>query len=195
MRYSEDHKEKTRNKVLEAAARAIRAQGPHRVGVAGVMKQAGLTHGGFYAHFESRDDLVAAAIGQMFKESRARFMQVTESLPPLEALAAYIDFYLSRSHRDALTSGCAIAALAADVRRVPVEARAGFAQGVANLTERLAERLRTLGRAQPELEASSMLAELVGALSLSRGEPDDERSAAILAASRASLRRRLQLQS
>src|SRR5947209_6791399 len=66
MRYQPDHKEKTRRRVLEEATKAIRRQGPHRLGIARVMKQAGLTHGGFYAHFSSKDALVSAAIAGLF---------------------------------------------------------------------------------------------------------------------------------
>jgi len=101
MRYDAEHKQKTREKVLKAAAKAIRADGPHRVGVADVMSKAGLTHGGFYAHFTSKDDLIAAAIEQMFDESRIRMARETEDKPPREALRSYIDFYLSSGHRDA----------------------------------------------------------------------------------------------
>ena len=82
MRYDTDHKQKTREKVLKAAAKAIRADGPHRMGVADVMRKAGLTHGGFYAHFESKDDLVAAAIGQMFEQSKARFVHTASRSHP-----------------------------------------------------------------------------------------------------------------
>src|SRR5258708_17692302 len=100
MRYDENHKTETRRKVLKAAARAIRAEGPERVGVAAVMAEAGLTHGGFYAHFASKDDLVGEAIVQMFVEAQGKFASTVRGRPPREALAAYIGFYLSRSHRD-----------------------------------------------------------------------------------------------
>src|SRR6187399_865856 len=134
MRYDSEHKQKTRAKVLKAAAKAIRAEGPHQIGVADVMAQVGLTHGGFYAHFESKDDLVAAAIGQMFEQSKARFLNEVKDYPPARALNAYVDFYLSPGHRDARASGCPIPALAADLPRLDRAARTRFAQGVAALT-------------------------------------------------------------
>src|SRR5262245_32338766 len=115
MRYDAEHKQKTRERVLKVAARAIRAQGPHKVGVAAVMAKAGLTHGGFYAHFDSKDALVAAAIGQMFEEGSLRFVSETEGRTPRAALAAYIDFYLSDAHRDARRSGCPLPFLSADL--------------------------------------------------------------------------------
>ncbi len=194
MRYEADHKQETRRKVLKAAARAIRAEGPFKVGVAQVMAQAGLTHGGFYAHFASKDDLVAAGIGQMFEESRGRIAEETAGQAPAQALAAYVDFYLSAAHRDARGSGCPLPFLAADAPRLPGPARDRFARGVADLTGRLAERFAALGRTEPEADARSLLAEMVGALSLARADADPERSDAILATSRAALKARFHLE-
>lgn len=193
MRYDPEHKEKTRDKVLKAAAKAIRAHGPHRIGVAGIMSKVGLTHGGFYAHFESKDDLVAAAIGQMFEQARQRFDGEVKDLPPGEALTAYIDFYLSVGHRDARSSGCPIPALAADLPRLDNAARVRFSKGVAGLTGRVEERVEQLGLPQPAALARSVVAEMVGALSLARAEPDAERSDAMLEDSRALLKARLGL--
>ena len=190
MRYDASHKQQTRERVLKEAAKAIRAEGPHRIGVAGVMARAGLTQGGFYAHFASKDDLVDAAIGQMFEESAARLRDETEGKSPAQALAGYIDFYLSRAHRDTRTAGCPIPFLAGDLPRLSEASRARFAAGVARLTGKLAERLAQLGHAEPQAEASSMLAEMVGALSLARAEPDPTASDAILARSKTALKRR-----
>jgi TetR/AcrR family transcriptional repressor of nem operon len=195
MRYDPDHKQKTREKVLKAAARAIRTQGPHRVGVAGVMRAAGLTHGGFYAHFESKDDLVAAAIGQMFEQARARFHNEVKDYPPARALGAYIDFYLSPRHRDARSSGCPIPTLAADLPRLDRAARGRFSAGVAALTSSVASRLEELRHAEPEALARSVVAEMVGALSLARAEPDVEKSNAMLADSRELVKKRMGIES
>lgn len=194
MRYDTEHKQKTRAMVLQAAAKAIRADGPDRVAVAGVMAEAGLTHGGFYAHFKSKDDLVAAAIGQMFEEARARWERETADVDPAEGLLAYIDFYLSKKHRDARSFGCPMAALASDLPRLSESTREQFAEGVRRSTARLSEKLAALGHAAAEAEARSMIAELIGALSLARIEPNAKRSDAILAASRSQLKQRLGLQ-
>ena len=194
MRYDADHKEKTHAKLLKAAAKAVRAEGPHRVGVAAVMADAGLTHGGFYAHFASKDALVAAAIGQMFEEARTRFLHETQERTPAQGLIAYIDFYLSAAHRDARRSGCPIAALASDLPRLKKPALEQFADGAARLRAALADKLAQLGNADPQQEASSAMSELVGALSLARAEPDAKRSDAILADSRRALKRRLKLE-
>ncbi len=194
MRYDADHKQRTRERVLKEAAAAIRAEGPHRIAVAGVMAKAGLTHGGFYAHFASKEDLIAAAIGQMFEEAGARFDRETGALEPAQGLAAYIDFYLSRTHRDASGQGCPLPALAADLPRMTPDARARFAAGRDGLAQRTAGLLKQLGRPDPDLLADSVVAELVGALSLARAEPDPARSDQILKSSRRMLKQRLGLE-
>jgi len=195
MRYDTEHKQQTRGKVLQAAARAIRAEGPLRVGVAGVMAEAGLTHGGFYAHFASKDELIAAAIGQMFDESRRQVQHEMDARGPAEGLIAYINFYLSRRHRDARGAGCPMAALASDLPRLDDAARARFAAGVQELVAIIAGKFTTLGHADSEMLAHSTVAELIGALSLARIETDAQRSEAILVASRRQLKRRLGLES
>jgi TetR/AcrR family transcriptional repressor of nem operon len=194
MRYSAEHKQQTHDRLLAAAAAAIRAQGPDRVGVAGVMAKAGLTHGGFYAHFASKDALIDAAIARMFEESRARVRRETQGRSPRDGLAAYVDFYLSPAHRDARDAGCALAALACDLPRLKLDTRRRFAEGVHGLRQLLAGTLRVLGHADADALADSMLAELVGALAIARAEPDPERSDAILAHSRAALKKRFQLE-
>jgi len=193
MRYTTDHKQKTRARVLAEASKEIRAKGPHGVGVAGIMKRAGLTHGGFYAHFRSKDALVAAAIGTMFDNARTRWNTETENRDARVGLAAYIDFYLSPAHRDATATGCPIAALATDLPRLTTACRAAFAAGARRLTDAIAGKLAALGHRDDEALARSVVAELVGALSLARVEPDRTRSDAMLAASRRLLRTRLGL--
>jgi TetR/AcrR family transcriptional repressor of nem operon len=194
MRYDAEHKQKTRQKVLAAAAKAIRAEGPHRIGVAGIMSDAGLTHGGFYAHFASKDVLVAEAIDTMFADAGARFTRETQGRAPAEGLAAYVDFYLSPGHRDARGSGCPLPALSADLPRLEPTARERYGRGVAILTERVAELLSAAGRDDAPALAGSLVAELVGALALSRAVVDPAQSDAILAGSRRAVRHRIGLE-
>jgi TetR/AcrR family transcriptional repressor of nem operon len=193
MRYSPEHKQQTRERVLTEAARAMRAEGPHQIGVAGVMAGAGLTQGGFYAHFASKDDLVAQTIDHMFGEGLARWIRETEGRSARDGLSAYVDFYLSAGHRDARGAGCPLPFLASDLPRLTEEARRRFAAGVGRLRERLAGQLAELGREDPQADASSMLSELVGALSLARAEPDPATSDAILEHSRTAAKRRFGL--
>jgi TetR/AcrR family transcriptional regulator, transcriptional repressor for nem operon len=194
MRYDAEHKQKTRERVLTEAARAIRAEGPHRIGVAAVMAKAGLTHGGFYAHFASKDEFISAAVGQMFKEGGARLNQALEGRSPAEGVIAYLDFYLSAQHRDTRVSGCPLPFLSADAPRLTGTSRERFAQGVGELTDRLARTLAAIGRENAPDEAGSMLSEMVGAVSLARAEPDLDRSNHILERTRSSLKRRLGLE-
>ncbi|MCB1572317.1 MAG: TetR/AcrR family transcriptional regulator [Xanthomonadales bacterium] len=194
MRYDKAHKQKTREKVLDVAARAIRGAGPDGVGVAAIMAEAGLTHGGFYAHFASKEALIADAIDHMFAQARARLVESSDGKHPARVLAAYIGFYLSRAHRDACESGCPIAALAADLPRLPADARRKFSRGVGHLTDFIAAQLRALGRSDAPALARSTVAELVGALSIARIETDKAQSDAILAASKHALIRRLELE-
>jgi TetR/AcrR family transcriptional regulator, transcriptional repressor for nem operon len=193
MRYDAEHKQRTREKVLKAAAKAMRAKGPDRTGVAEVMARVGLTHGGFYAHFESKDDLVAATIGKMLEESRARLCHETEGRSATNGLRAYVNWYLSPAHRDARRAGCPIAALASDLPRMNASARRQFAAGSERLVSALARLIETIDRTDPVADARSTFAELLGALSLARLESDAQRSDEILGSSRASIKRRLGL--
>ncbi|MBN8816376.1 MAG: TetR/AcrR family transcriptional regulator [Sphingomonas sp.] len=193
MRYSGDHKAKTRERVLREAARELRAKGRDNVSVARVMERAGLTHGGFYAHFSSKDDLVAEAVATMFDDARARLAATTDD-EPRRALRAYIDFYLSAAHRDNRERGCPLPALSGDLARADPAARERFGAGVKGLSDRLAQLLRAIGSAAPDAEASAMLAQMVGAVALSRAVADSAQSDAILADARADLVARYNLE-
>ncbi|HEY4211064.1 MAG TPA: TetR/AcrR family transcriptional regulator [Steroidobacteraceae bacterium] len=193
MRYQSEHKEQTRQRVLTEAAAAIRESGPDGIGVAAIMAKAGLTHGAFYAHFESKDDLVAQAISRMFEESSEKFLKRTENLPAAAALTHYLDMYLSTRHRDAPQSGCPLPSLSGEVARLPDAARARFASGLETLTAALAGRIRELGHADPEMLATSMISEMVGALAMSRAVEDTAESDRILQASRNAIKARLSI--
>ncbi len=190
MRYDAGHKAKTRERILSEAACAIREQGPHQLAVAGLMARAGLTHGGFYAHFPSRDALLAAAIRQTFDEVAFRLPAELLSQDPASALKTYFEHYLSRSHRDAPATGCPLPILSADVPRLPQEAKIAFSEGVNQMTDRLATALSALGHDEPWQLAASILAEMVGALSLARATDDLDQSEQILKSSRRALKQR-----
>lgn len=190
MRYSADHAEKTRAKVVRIAAEKMRAQGPDRVSVAEVMRKAGLTHGGFYAHFPSKDDLIAAAITEMFTDGRALIARVMEGREPEHALRAYINAYVSAQHRDKPESGCPIAALASDIHRQEKKARTAYDKGVAGLIGRIADLLPPNVTQDRKKLAASMMAEMTGAVAAARAVSDPELSESILAAARASLKAR-----
>jgi TetR/AcrR family transcriptional repressor of nem operon len=191
MRYDSEHKERTRQRVLSEAAAAIRAHGPDGIGVAALMSKAGLTHGGFYAHFKSKDDLVAQAIGQMFEESRQRFLVNADDPDPAVTLGKYIDMYVSSRHRDTPERGCPLPALSGDLARMPARSRKRFTAGLEGLTSAIAKRVAELGKPHPEHLAASMVAEMVGAVALARAIEDPAASERILKTSREALKARL----
>ncbi|MDE1172100.1 MAG: TetR/AcrR family transcriptional regulator [Parvibaculaceae bacterium] len=194
MRYDPEHKERTRAKVLKEAARAIKANGPDQISVAGIMASAGLTHGGFYAHFKSRDDFIAETVAYVFDEANSVVGKVMGDLPPAPALAAYIDFYLSQRHRDSRAIGCPLAALSGDLSRLGPTARVSFTAGFNRLSTAIASKLKALGYEDPDALASSVLSELAGALMLSRATEDMTLSKKILDCSKTALRQRLGLE-
>src|SRR3954453_917040 len=116
-------KEQTPGRILRAAARAIRKHGYEGVGVAEVMKEAGLTHGGFYAHFQSRDSLLAAAADQAGAESIEYLTRAIATAKPGQELMALVDTYLSDGHVAAPEQGCAMAAAGSEVPRQPAGVR------------------------------------------------------------------------
>jgi TetR/AcrR family transcriptional repressor of nem operon len=192
VRYSETHKERTRLRVLGEAAAAIRRKGAERVSVTEVMAAAGLTHGGFYAHFESKDDLIAQAITHMFDGAYNRFLSLTEGREPAAAIASYVDSYLSPSHRLGRADGCPIATLSGDLPNLSGHARERFTDGTERVVTALAKLAKKLGTKDAEAVAWSAIAEMAGAVALSR-TVSDERGEAILRNSRAIVKARFGL--
>jgi TetR/AcrR family transcriptional repressor of nem operon len=187
MRYAADHKYRTRSRVLIEAAAALREEGPDRFSLAGVMRRVGLTDGGFYAHFASREALLGEAIGVMFDQSSKTWATLFEDASPEIALKSFILFYLSPAHRDDRASGCPIPALSGDVPRMAPGLRDSFGEGLSGFSARVAGLLRRRDRTDPEADASSLLAELVGAVALARAESDPQAADLILDRSRAAL--------
>lgn len=187
MRYSETHKQETRTRVLRAAATAVRARGPEGVSVAEIMAEAGLTHGGFYAHFPSKEALVAAAVESAFAESARRFARMTDGLTHEAALGLFVDAYVSMEHRARPERGCPIASLSSDLPRQALPVRAAYEGGVRRLIARIADWL-------PEERAAlapSLVAEMAGAVALSRAMSDEADAARLLDDARTSLKARM----
>jgi TetR/AcrR family transcriptional repressor of nem operon len=170
MRYATDHKDQTRQQLLALAARALRREGPHRLGVAAIMAEAGLTHGGFYAHFKSKEALIAAALDEIFEERVRIFAARYEGLAPREGLAGYIDSYLSLAHCDKVENGCALPALAADMPRLGPLAREHFAAGMERLQRSVASLFVRDGHDEAEAMklATALLAEMSGTIAMAR---------------------------
>lgn len=193
MRYADSHKEETHKALLKVAAVHLREKGPDRLSVASVMKSAGLTHGGFYAHFKSKDALLNETLAEIFGKSKRRVQRLLEGLPPKHALATYIDFYVAATHRDDPANGCALTALSSDMPRQSKKFRAAYEAGVKSLAGFLAERMQAAGIAQAEQLAPSILAAMAGAVSMSRTISDPELSDELLASTRAGIKARLGL--
>lgn len=180
VRYAPDHKEKTRASIVEKAALRIRTGGLEGVGVASIMAEAGLTHGGFYAHFKSRDALVAAAVAHLFDASATSIDRFREKYGE-KALDRYVDFYLSPRHRDDTTAGCPVPVLSSDVQRAAPEIRAAFEAGLDLLADRLA---LMMPQGAGRKGALALLGEMAGVLSLSRALSDAKASGELLSGAR-----------
>jgi TetR/AcrR family transcriptional repressor of nem operon len=185
MRYGLDHKAETRSRILDAAARQIRIKGPEKVAVTDVMASAGLTHGGFYAHFPSKKALVADAVDAMFAEGQRRTKALGDALadPATDiraALRTHLTSYLSPEHRDGLERGCPLPSLAADIARGAGAAAPRFAAGLQRLTSRMEAALDRIGVAAPDAEANAVVAQMVGAVGLARAIGKGAQSDAIL---------------
>jgi TetR/AcrR family transcriptional repressor of nem operon len=191
MRYSDTHKEETHKKLLKIAAGRLREKGPDGLAVAEVMKAAGLTHGGFYAHFKSKDALLTETLDEIFARLGRRWDRVMDELPPLEALEAYIDFYLSPQHRDHPESGCPVVALNSDLPRQSRAFRKAFDAGVVKMHERIASRAKAAGMDGPEDFAHATLSTMVGAVVLARSVSDKTMSDEILSSTRRDIHARL----
>lgn len=182
--------EATRELILAAAARAIRERGPGGVSVVEVMREAGLTHGGFYAHFASKEALVAEAIRRMFAGGREKFLARIGSRQGPEALKHWIDSYVSRDHRDNPGGGCALAALVSDMPRLDASAREAYDEGVRGIAGRLSQHLPD-SIEQRDSAVCSLLAEMAGAVALARAVSDPTLSDRLLKTSRAALKARI----
>jgi AcrR family transcriptional regulator len=159
--------QQSHERILDAAARAVRRAGVAGVGVADVMKEAGLTHGGFYAHFASRDVLLAEALehagGQSYARMRERMRVRMESGE--SAFAALVSEYLSERHMDGLELGCPVAAVSSELQRVPDalrEVSRRRVRGLAAVVE------ATLGPGVPAGSGWAIAASLVGAIQMAR---------------------------
>ena len=193
MRYDRDHKAQTRERVLKEAAAAIRAQGPDRLGVAALMSRAGLTHGGFYAHFASKDELLAEAVDYMFADAATAFFTETDNMDPQAVLGRYVDYYLSMLHRDARDLGCPVPILAGELHRMPDVARTRFVDAVDLMKARLVALLERAGVRDAEERAQSAMAEMVGAISLARVMDDRAAADKLLGSARRSVRNKLNI--
>jgi TetR/AcrR family transcriptional regulator, transcriptional repressor for nem operon len=185
MRYSPEHKAETHARIVRKASVRLREKGAHGVGVADLMKEAGLTHGGFYAHFASREALVIEAFGDAMDRSTERWRKVLAELAPEKRLPAIVDGYLCAQHRDDVGHGCAVPALSAEIARESPKTRKAFAAKLEAMVDLFAENIPDVSPKIARKRASSMLATLMGTLVLARVAGSSEFSDEILDAGRA----------
>src|SRR5690242_20705193 len=172
-------KEETHERIVAAAARAIRRSGYNGTGVADIMKDAGLTHGGFYAHFSSREAMLAEAADRAGSESVAMMEQIAANSPPQQALHAMMQAYLSKAHVDAVETGCATAALGSEMRRQAPEVRRAATRRIKEMIDLVARQLPDWGRPGAHERALVIVATMVGALILARAVDDPKLSDAV----------------
>lgn len=183
MRYSKVHKEETRRKILEAASRLFRDKGYDGVGVDAIMQEVGLTSGGFYAHFTSKEALFAEAFGHAYDARRKPLPATLKSPGADESLQNLIYGYLSRSHRDHQAEGCPFPALTTDVVRGSDETRKSYEQRLKKFIAAIESQIAA-GSAPERERAIGVLVQLVGGVLLSRAVKDEKLSGDILKACR-----------
>jgi TetR/AcrR family transcriptional repressor of nem operon len=173
MRYEKGHKDATRERIIDVASRQFRENGVAAVGLAGIMSDAGQTNGAFYTHFESKEDLVRAVLGNALSRRETK-LQTTAGLE------AMIRDYLSRSHRDNPHRGCPTAALVAEIARHPKTTRDGFTVKVSRFIELIAAQLLAGSPGERRRTAIAIYGMMVGTLQLARAVNDRELSDEIL---------------
>lgn len=183
VRYPRGHKEKTREQIVETAARAFREEGVAGVGIGELMGRAGLTHGGFYAHFPSKDALVGAACSRAADQAWEQMNELVASAPPGEELATFIRGYVSRRHRDDPGTGCLMPSLGGEMPRHGPEVRAAFTAQI----RRVLANVQSLLPDTPEREdrAIALATGMAGAVMLARAVDDPALSDRILKVCRA----------
>lgn len=196
MRRTKQAKQVTHARIVEAAARRFRAAGINGVGIADLMGEAGLTHGGFYAHFATKDALVAEVCAEGLTQTRMRLIRAVRKVPPAQRLAKLIALYLSANHRDHPEAGCVMPTLSGEVARSAPVVRATYTQAYKDYRDELATLLpktpgtpdRTDGHNSCDLSQSDaamvLLAGLAGTMLLARAVNDPELSERMLRVNR-----------
>jgi len=172
-------KEATHERIVETAARAIRRSGYRGAGVADIMKEAGLTHGGFYAHFDSREGMLAEAADRAGADTVAFLAGVAAAAPPKQELDAMLRAYLSKEHVESVETGCAVAALGSEMPRQAPKVRRAATHRIKEMIDLVARQLPDWGRPGAHERALVTVATALGALILARAVDDPKLSDAV----------------
>ncbi len=175
-------KQATHDRIVDAAARAIRRSGYDGTGVADIMKDAGLTHGGFYAHFPSREAMLSEAADRAGSEGLAMMERIAASSPPQQALPAMMRVYLSKEHIERIETGCATAALGSEMPRQAPEVRRAATRRIKEMIDLVARQSPEWGQPGAHEHALVTVATMVGTLVLARAVDDRKLSEAIVKA-------------
>ena len=180
MRYGKDQKQATRQRIVEAAGRRFKRDGIDGAGVAAVMSDAGLTNGAFYAHFTSKEDLVANVLADQL---RAQRQSLDSEAPDRAGLEAFVRAYLSPQHRDESADGCPSAALLDEIARRPAATRKVFTDELLGEIDGIASRLNPTDLDAARTDALTVFGLMVGTLQLARALTDRDLSDQLLARS------------
>lgn len=176
-------KEATHERIVEVAARAIRRSGYNGTGVADIMKEAGLTHGGFYAHFPSREAMLAEAADRAGIETVTASTRIAAAAPPNKALQSLLRAYLSKAHVEGVEKGCPIAALGSEMPRQAPDVRRAATRSIKEMIDVVARQSPEWGQSGAHERALVTVATMVGTLLLARAVDDPKLSDALLEAS------------
>ncbi|MGW7244057.1 TetR/AcrR family transcriptional regulator [Streptomyces sp. NPDC054804] len=169
-RYGKEHKQATRQRIIETAGRRFKRDGIDGSGISTLMADAGLTNGAFYAHFASKDDLVATAVADQL---RAQYANVIEQAAPgIAGVEQIVRWYLSPQHRDSPDDGCPSAALLDEIGRSAAETKQAYTEGVLAVIDGIAARLAPADPRSMNTKTLSVYAMMVGTLQLSRALAD-----------------------
>ena len=180
-------KEASHERIVDAAARAIRRSGYNGTGVADIMKEAGLTHGAFYAHFASREAMLAEAADCAGAQSNAAAAKIISAVPADQALRALLETYLSKAHVQAIEAGCPVSALGSEMPRQSPEVRRAATLRIKEMIDLVARQLPDWGQPAAHERALAMVASMVGTLILARAVDDSALSDSLCAATLKSL--------
>lgn len=168
----QSRKEATHERIVEVAARAIRRSGYAGTGVADIMKEAGLTHGGFYAHFASREALLAEAADRAGAEAVSLSASIAAAAAPGQSLQALMRAYLSQQHFESVENGCPVAALGSETHRQTAEVRHAATRHIKEMIDLVARQLPGWGTPGAHEEAVFIVGSMVGAMMLARAVDD-----------------------
>lgn len=180
-------KEASHERIVDAAARAIRRSGYDGTGVADIMKEAGLTHGAFYAHFASREAMLAEAADRAGAQSNAVAASVIAAVPPEQSLQALMQVYLSKAHLEGIETGCPISALGSEMPRQSPEVRRAATLRIKEMMDLVARQFPDWGQSGAHERALVTVATMVGTLVLARAVDDPVLSDSLCAATLKSL--------